>query len=320
MDEPIDHHYLPVFYLSRWAGADGKVCRFLKVHGDVVKAKRVVPKGTAFEPGLYELSGLPPDRAQAMEREFMAKLDNEAAEALTLLEAMLPDQEWTSKPRSAWSRFVLTQMLRAPEDIAQLKSSVREDWSKAIPQLENIYAARRSPDMPATVGEYLDQLDGGDTDHFALKIARTLMNHPAVGQLINNMHWRVLTVPADATPLVTSDRPVWTTITLTEPDAFISMPIGPGRLFIAAPAPATLQRLERQPIEAIVENRNLLAIQHAVKFAYAIDNRALPIVEAHFATKRHSSLVEVMAAARGHKVIAANSPVANLTTSQPPKA
>ena len=91
MNEPMDHHYLPIFYLSRWVGQDGRVCRFNRPYRSEVKAKRVAPKGTGFEPSLYEARGLPPERAQAMEKQFMAKLDNSAAEALHLLETEVPD-------------------------------------------------------------------------------------------------------------------------------------------------------------------------------------------------------------------------------------
>src|ERR1700728_2171620 len=126
MSDPIDHHYLPVFYLSRWTGVDGCVCRFSRPNGTNVKAKRVVPKGTAFEPMLYE----------GMEREFMARVDTEAAEALNLLERGTPENGWNSRMRSAWSRFLHTQLLRAPEDMAQLRTSVREQWLKEIPGLE----------------------------------------------------------------------------------------------------------------------------------------------------------------------------------------
>jgi hypothetical protein len=312
MDEPLDHHYLPVFYLSRWVGEDdGRICRFQRMPTGVVKAKRVVPKGTGYEPRLYETRGLPPDKAQTMEKDFMAKLDNLAAQALVLLEQGLPEQAWTSGPRSAWSRFILAQMLRAPEDIAQLKSSVSEDWGKAIPQLQTAYDAGRSADMPATIGDYLRQQVPGETDEFALSIARTLMNHPKVCGLINNMHWHVIEIPPLETPLATSDRPVWTTTTLTEPDAFISMPIGPRRLFIAAPQASTLLRLKARPPGALAADRNKLAIQHAVKYAYGVDDALLPLVQEHLGTRRHSSLLELMAATRDHKIVAADSPMAS---------
>jgi hypothetical protein len=230
---------------------------------------------------LYSVEGLPPEKAHAMEKQFMAKLDDSAANALLLLETGLPEEKWEAGPRSAWSRFVLAQMLRAPEDIAQLKSSV---------------------------AEALGQEGHAGDDEFALKVAMGLMAHPEACRLINNMHWRVMDVPESVAPLVTSDRPVWTTITLTQPDAFISMPIGPRRLFFAAKEPLTLQRL--RPVDVLVSGRNTLTIQHAVKYVYGIDEQALPIAQAHLGRVRHSSLVELMAAARGYEVVAADSPLA----------
>ena len=92
MNEPINHHYVPVFYLSRWVGTDRCLCRFSRPYGHEVKAKRVAPKGTAFEPRLYETRGLPPEQAQTMERDFIAKLDSDAADALALIEAGLADE------------------------------------------------------------------------------------------------------------------------------------------------------------------------------------------------------------------------------------
>lgn len=157
MGEPIDHHYVPVFYLSRWKASDGCICRFSRPYGNEVKPKRVVPKGTAFEPRLYETRGLPPDQAQTMEKHFMAKLDDDAAEALALLEAGLPEKEWTSAARNSWSCFLTAQMLRAPRDIAQLKSSVGQEWNRETQELRESYAARRSPTDPATLEEYMEQ-------------------------------------------------------------------------------------------------------------------------------------------------------------------
>ena len=309
MEEPIDHHYLPVFYLSRWMDeADGCVTRLQRMPTGIVKAKRIVPKGTGFEPRLYEMSGRPPGQAQAMESQFMSRLDAGAAEALALLETGLPEQDWTSGPRSAWSRFMLAQMLRSPEDIVQLKSSVKEDWSQVLPEIAEIYEARRTPDMPATIAEYLRGQSQAETDEWALKIARVLMNHPRIGQMLNDMHWRVLDIPESAPLLLTSDRPVWTTITLTEPDAFISMPIGPRKLFLAAPDPRTLARLVANATPERIAARNLLSIQLAVKNAYGFDDSLLDVAQEHLATKRHSSLLELLAAARGHRVVDPASP------------
>lgn len=239
-----------------------------------------------------------------------------AAEALALLQAGLPEQEWTSGRRSAWSRFLLTQMLRAPEDIAQLKSSVKEDWSKVVPEIAEIYAARRTADMAPTIADYLRGQSQAETDEWALEIARVLMNHPRIGQMLNDMHWRVFDIPDSAPLLVTSDRPVWTTITLTESGAFLSMPIGPRKLFFATPDPRTLVRLVASQTDERIAARNLLSIQLAVKNAYGVDDSLLAVAQEHLATKRHSSLLELMAAVRGHRVADPASPSAKFNDGQ----
>jgi Protein of unknown function (DUF4238) len=213
MNEPIDHHYVPVFYLSRWEGSDGYLCRFSRPYGDEVKAKRVVPRGTAFEPRLYETHGLPPEQAQTMERDFMAKLDSDAAEALALLEAGLPEKEWTSATRNSWSRFLVAQMLRTPRDIAQLKSSVGQEWNKSAQKFRESYDASRSANDPATFDEYMAQQNPAHADEFDLNIARMLMEHTKICHLLNEMHWCVLNVPQDCYPLLTSDHPLWMTAT-----------------------------------------------------------------------------------------------------------
>ena len=161
---------MPVFYLSRWQGPDGCISRFSRPNGNEVKAKRVVPKGTAFEPDLYKTHGLPPEQAQTMEKDFMAKVDDNAAKALTLLENGLPGTCLTSAARSSWSRFLVTQMLRAPRDIAQLKSSVEQEWNKELQMLRESYATKRSSNDPATFEEYIAQQNPAHADEFAFSL------------------------------------------------------------------------------------------------------------------------------------------------------
>jgi hypothetical protein len=304
------HHYVPEFYLKRWA-KENEIWRFSRPYGSEVKAHKVVPKGTAFEINLYKVQGAPPEKAQAMESDFLKKVDAQAAEALVQLENGLDENKWTSESRSAWSRFLLTQMLRAPEDIAQLKSSVAEDWSKAIPELEEAYAKIKSNGGPTTVSEYLQSLGEGQIDAFALRIAQSLMNHKNFGQALNDMHWLVLNVPEDCFPLLTSDRPVWMTATLTEPNAFITIPIGPRRLFIASVSRETQHRIKMNRRAELVKNRNRITVQHAVKWVFGDTNAMLPFIQKHMSTKRHSTLLERLAAMRGHKIVAPDAPLKN---------
>jgi hypothetical protein len=310
MNEPIDHHYVPVFYLSRWAGSDGCICRFSRPHGDEVKAKRVVPKGTAFEPRLYETRGLPPERAQTVETNFMAKLDSDAAEALAFLEAGTAEKEWTGAARNSWSRFLVAQGLRSPRDIAQLKSSVSQEWNKEAQKLRENYAARRSANDPATLEEYMAQQNPAYEDEFALSIACMLMEHEKICHLLNGMHWCVLNVPQECYPLLTSDHPVWMTATLAKDDDFLMMAIGPRRLFTATIKPETQRRLQAKRRSELVKAVNKITVQHAERFVYGQTDDMLPFVQKHMSTKRHSTWLEMLASHRGHKIVAPDSPLA----------
>lgn len=244
----------------------------------------------------------------------MAKQDDKAAKALQLLESALPDAEWSFEARNDWSRFLLTQMLRSPEDIAQLKSSVGEAWRSEMDDLQKSYATRRSERDPETVSDYLEQQHPAHKDEFAFDIARKLMSHSKLCDEFSKMHWLVLDSPAEAYPLLTSDRPIWMTPTISEEEAFLVMPISPRKLFTAVVNKQTQSRLVSRRRSDLVKAVNKLVVQHAVKFVYGQSDEMLPFVQRHMATRRHSSLIERLAASRGHEIVAQNSPQTNNKT------
>src|SRR5262245_3140748 len=113
MSDPRRHHYDPVFYLREWAGSDGLVCEIKKAHGKV-EAQRKSPRATGFQHDLYRTDGVPDD--QHVEKRFMAPLDNDAAHALQKI--LSGDRaNWSSKERTAWTRFILSRLFRNPENV-----------------------------------------------------------------------------------------------------------------------------------------------------------------------------------------------------------
>ena len=308
MNEPIDHHYVPVFYLSRWEGSDQCISRFNRPWGKEVKVKRLAPKGTAFEPRLYETHGLPPEEAQTMEKDFMARLDTDAAGALALLESGVMEAVWTSAGRASWSRFLVAQMLRAPRDIAQLKSSVGREWHKATEKFRETYAALRSPSDPATFDEYVALQNPAHADEFAFSIARILMEHTQICHVLSKMHWSVLDVPQECYSLLTSDHPVWMTATLIEDDAFLMIAIGPRKLFIATVKSETQRRIHATARCQLVKAVNKITVEHAEKCVYGESDGMLSFIQKHMSTKRHSTLLEKLASHRGHEIVITDNP------------
>jgi Protein of unknown function (DUF4238) len=274
-----------------------------------LKAKRVVPKGTAFEPRLYDFESKPTDQMQSIEREFMSPLDSSASHALNLLETNVAEGAWSNDVRDGWSRFLLAQMLRTPEDIEQLKTSVRQDWESSEPELEAKYAAKKRIGDPETIKEYLQSHEPDHLEKLTASIAKRLMTHTDICNVISNMYWQVLEIPNDTSPLLTSDRPVWMTTTITEANAFFILPIGPKRLFTASVTRGTRDQLKKRHRIQLGKYVNKLVVQHAVNYVYGVDDKLLVFVQKHIATRRHSSLLERIASYRDFKIVSPDSPL-----------
>jgi hypothetical protein len=244
-----------------------------------------------------------------METGFMSLLDSEAADALARLEVGLAESRWDDQSRSAWSRFVWSLSIRTPSEIAQLKSSVKEEWIKALPELQERYAELRPDNAPENVNDYYSSFDPYVDDRFALSILRQLMDHSGIIETVKNMHWKVIDFAACGIQLLTSDRPVWMAATLLEPDAFIFLPIGPTLLFVAAREATTMKRIVAHNRRQQAKELNKITVMHAVKFVFGADDAARRLVEKHFAARRHSTHMERLAAMRGLAVLAEASPL-----------
>lgn len=225
MKPPTKHHYIPAFYLKRWVGTDGKVTEFTKPYRDVV-VKPIVPERTGYQERLYELKGYEPELAQQVEEKFFKPIDARASNALDMLERHGHNAPWNSDSRSAWTRFILSLLLRCPEDIALFREWWHTDFGQTDEAAEARYRATRKDGDPETFAEFLEGQPLSLKERYQYKILFSLIDHPKVGGDMNVMHWRVLQMPAEAPTLLTSDRPVLRTNNLKEPQGHIALPIG----------------------------------------------------------------------------------------------
>jgi len=297
MSIPLKHHHLPIFYLKRWLSEDGQLSQFSRPRKEVI-ARRKYPSQTAYLERLYEMPGLPAEKAQQIEQGFMQLLDSQAAEALSALENDDPHMQTDSRLRSAWSRFIMSLLLRAPDDIAALKAGVLEEWLRAIPNLEAEYAAKKAPEDPPTFAEYFASRNPYEIARWAMSLAPKLMDHHGIGALLNNMRWFIVRISSEAGEFLTSDRPVAMSWTLTEEHAFLFLPIGPKAVFVAVNDIETQQIIEaRDPAER-VDAVNQFVAGRAVKYVYSRSDAALDFVRLHMGTRQRKSLIEQIAERR----------------------
>ena len=123
------HHYVPQFALRYWAESDGRVPYDVRRNGRVV-CDRLTPEYTAFEPDLYAFTEVPEHNRHALEREFFAKLESDAAPIYEKIERR--DEDLSQGERQVWSIFLMAANARVPEKVALAKQitdkHVRQHW------------------------------------------------------------------------------------------------------------------------------------------------------------------------------------------------
>ncbi|MCJ8139577.1 DUF4238 domain-containing protein [Falsirhodobacter halotolerans] len=302
---PHRHHYIPSFYLSRWAtGTDGKLCQYSRPYDRIVP-KRKYPSATGFAEKLYELRGLNNDLANEIETKFFSPVDNAAADALKLIEEQGNRTRWDSRCRTGWSMFLHSLLLRAPEDIAAFKDTWRYLLlSDDLGRWEERYQEIRKAEDPKSFYEHLSNQSSDVHDRSAMSALVHIMDGGKVAHAIYNMIWHIIDISGADFDFLTSDRPIIRTNGLLVEGGHLALPIGPRRLFVAARDKAALRPILAMSHRQLVRECNRQVCDYAVRFVYGADDSQLDFVSKHQATKDQPRLAQASADQR-RKIAAA---------------
>jgi hypothetical protein len=282
-------HYIPQFYQKRWAGADGRLCEYSRPY-DVVKARMVYPAATGYQAGLYTIRDVAPQIANHTENVFLADADNGAADALVKLST--PDYIWTSKPRSAWTRFIMSLMHRTPERVEYMKKQIDSEYPKLLNQFCENYATLRRPGDPDTYEEYMAQLGPNPQGRASAVLLQKVVDSKLVGAHINQMTWHVLTLRNAPIAFLTSDRPILMTNGLAGPRDHIALPLGPDSLFLAVNDNQVLRDIQAMGPRELLHTSNDRVCLQARKYVYSTDASQFEFVEARLGHKLPSTPLE----------------------------
>lgn len=265
------HHYIPIFYLKQWLGADRKLCEFKKRYGGVAP-RRVYPDMTGYVHGLYTIDGLPPEIAQYLETHFFTIADTYAARAMQKLLAP-PPWDFTNEEQSGWSRFIFSLAVRNPESVAKHEAAAAAHYREVLPAIEAKYAECRKPEDPPTYGEYVAQKKDNPAGRAAAMLLQKVIDSPKVGNWINQMYWMVLHDRRPDFLLLTSDRPLVMTNGIARQDTQLILPISPRHIFVATNNVETQNKIRdiftrRQ----LVQQVNDRVAKQSRKFVYAYDD------------------------------------------------
>jgi hypothetical protein len=262
VSEPTRHHYIPVFYLKRWTGPDGRLCEYSRPYKET-KAKRKHPAATAYVDGLYTVSGLPPERTQFVEKQFMQMVDSGAAEALTaMLKRTKPagDEEPNWIQTAHWARFVYSLSQRTPERIVVLQQDIDEGRWGVGPSTEGASETTSKIQVRKLVAP-------------APVLLPSLVNaESAIRAIADHMTWFTYHTGAAKHSLLTSDRPVIMTKTLEERNAHLAIPISPTAIFFAVRSKDTMKRINAMGANKLVRRVNDGVTLQAIKYVYGVDD------------------------------------------------
>lgn len=287
-NKPNRHHFLPVFYLRQWAGADQKIVRFTRPYGNVVKPLRVHPDGAGYIERLYAVEGLPDEAKQDLETEFLSPVDSRAADAL---KALVVGEDLTQAQRNAWAGFIATLLFRMPNDIAKLKENISQLWGKLIPGLEKIYDALPIPDRTESFEDLFNRTSEGFLAAKAIEAVRTLMGDEDVVRILGAMEWSVLKTDTAKHELVTSDRPVAHSYSLNHVESHLLVPIGPGRVFLAVKDRALIAKIRSAGEDRLVRVVNDFVVSNATVTVCARTDSQLQFIQRRMGIETQPSMV-----------------------------
>ncbi|MGY3472469.1 DUF4238 domain-containing protein [Bradyrhizobium ottawaense] len=285
---PRNHHFIPVFYLRQWHDGVGQLYEHKKVYGDRIVRKPVSAIATGFQRDLYAFPELGPEGFdQHLESKFFQIVDDEGAKALHRF-LMRDPSPWTAEARSGWSRFLLSLKVRHPDAMEELRRAIPRLWGRSYPPSQVEYERLRKPGDPESFEAFLKRRDPNIVHKITINMIMRAIEVVEVGTHINGMKWKVFDLPKSRHEFLISDRPAhyWR---IKDSDGFISLPISPRKLFVAANTDHVFQRLMLADQTRVVGEVNKKVVSQARRFAYtrsASENQ--PLIERFFGVAQES--------------------------------
>ena len=275
MSQPKRHHYLPVFYLKRWVGSRGRVCRYYRPRDRVV-ASDVGPDFTGYEEGLYQLDGTADP--QMIETKFFRAVDNNAA---PVLESMLHEGPGAldEDKRRSWTLFLMSMLMRSPHSLDEIGSVINDFFRANLEKShQSDYATSRQPDDPVSIYDFTMKRTPDLAQAYKAALP-DMIDNDVIGKQIINMRWAMWALSAAPYTLLTGDRPCMTSRGIADPGCMLSLPVSPTHLFVAAHDIGLLRRLAAQPARDTVRNSNDCTVKLAVQNVYGCTAGQLTFIE-----------------------------------------
>lgn len=292
MSDPVNHHYLPIFYLSQWCGADGRLFRFHRPHKTIV-CSDTTPKYTGYEPHLYRTGSenyQPEDRVW-LETDYLSpKVDAPAATALQYLLKLKSYEALPCTVKQDWCRFIQSLLARSPEQVRRSKIVGEQCLKDELAARPEEYEGISSENDPCTLGDYVQQTRPECLSDVGLEILPDVIAFQSARKALMNMHWRVVDFSNAGVPLFTSDHPVIFPLGgilnkdgTCNGECILVMPLSPSRALFACHVQNKANSLALLSDDKTAAEINITVVRSATQNVYSSDCKDLEFVQSHWA-------------------------------------
>lgn len=263
MNAPRNHHYLPRFYLDRWATNAGRLYRYARPRGSEGKlhCELKTPAAIGYKRDLYQLPDIAdPIASQSIELEVLQQIDDRAATALRHLDC---GDALSSPDREAVARFIISLLHRSPTRLAAIRKQME---NRPDAPFATLYGADRAASLRASANRLLAMLTESKRG----------------AEIISKFAVHKLDASRASRTLLTSDRPITVSALLVARDAFILMPYGPTSLILLTNEAEIVRAFRTQRPNALVTGINQAIVEQSQEIVIAADRDATKMIERLF--------------------------------------
>lgn len=267
------HHYVPRFLLEHWHSyPDGKLTQFRWAHGRMA-AKRFAAKSVAKMEHLYSLQRTNTNPDVKIERDFLGPhVDDPASRAhKTILQHGIRSLI-TDSDRSAWSRFLVSLMLRVPVKVEYVRSKGREVLKAQLDEGPEDYLKIRGDAPETTLRDWVEKHAPSLLDDFGMMALPKLVESPLLNNALLDATWATRSLKDSRFDLLIADNPLIYIGTLAS-RFLISLPITPTLMFLAFNDNRTWDNVSELSDESFIRAANLSTVRQVERYTYATNDR-----------------------------------------------
>lgn len=260
-----NHHYVPVFLLKQWAGADRKLSVFKRLPNGKLRHDRLGPKSVACDTHVYSLRRSSSEPDTRIERDFLGPQVDNLAAAVHAQMLKTGIGSLTPAQRVVWSRFLMAALLRAPLIVEDLRSFGRTELHIVLetisPQPAEMDSLMREPRLS-------DMLD----DHGMGTFLKAITSEKHIRWLCDST-WSLVQLPSDSKDALICDYPVAYFGELMDNRFALVTPLSPRCIFICASNADYQKKLGWMQARELSKRINKRLVQHADQYVYSTNRQ-----------------------------------------------